>query len=148
MIRCVALEMNRNLIALFMILTFFLVQPVFAQKAEHPIDKRLNECIAKDYTTAGMSNCTYETKKEWDTEMNKYYKLLLEVLREEEKELLRQAQKAWLKFRDAEFEVIKTIYPTDATVFSNIRSADSMAIVKDRALQLKAHYEMIREYRV
>ena len=72
----------------------------------------------------------------------------MEVLREEEKELLRQAQKAWLKFRDAEFEVIKTIYPTDATVFSNIRSADSMAIVKDRALQLKAHYEMIREYRV
>ena len=137
------------MIAIITISTFFLTQFVLAQDVlEHPIDKKLTECIAKDYSTAGMSNCTYEAQDNWDTEMNKYYKLLLEVLREEEKELLRQAQKAWLKFRDAEFEVIKTIYPTDATVFSNIRSADSMAIVKDRALQLKAHYEMIREYRV
>jgi len=136
--------MDKNLIAIITVLTFFPAQLAFTQDVtEHPIDKKLDKCIEKNMTTTGMSNCTYEAEKEWDVEMNKYYKLLMGILSKEEKKLLRQAQKAWLKFREAEFEIIKTIYPTDATVFSNIRSADAMAIVKDRTLQLKAYYDEI-----
>ncbi len=141
--------MNKNFLVSLMVLIFILVQPTFAQETvENPIDKKLNECIAKDWTTAGMSNCTYEAQDRWDTEMNKYYKLLLGILGKEERELLRQAQRVWLKFRDAELAVIKTIYPEQGTSFSNMRSADCMSIVKDRALQLKVYYELIKEHSV
>jgi uncharacterized protein YecT (DUF1311 family) len=122
---------------------FISISYTFAQD-KHPIDKFEQECIEKNPTTAGMSNCTYEAEKKWDAEMNKYYKLLMEILDEDGKKKLKESQLAWIKFRDAEFEVIKNIYPEDASIFINIRSADAMGVVKERALQLKRYYEILK----
>jgi len=77
--------------------------------------------------------------------MNKYYKLLMAALVDKgEKDKLQESQRAWIKFRDAEFEIINILYPQDYTLYINIRAADKMSIVKERALQLK-HYVEIQE---
>jgi uncharacterized protein YecT (DUF1311 family) len=66
------------------------------------------------------------------------------VLDKDEKDKLRESQRAWIKFRDAEFEIINILYPQDATMYINIRAADKLSIVKERALELK-HYVEIQE---
>lgn len=126
------------------VLEFASVLPLFTQD-KHSIDKLEEECINKDSTTAGMANCTYEAQKQWDAEMNRYYKLLMAALDKNGQDKLRESQRAWIKFRDAEFESIENMYPRDATVFINIRAADKMSIVKERALQLKSYYEVLKE---
>jgi len=121
------------------------VLPLFAQQVEHPIDKRLSECIKKNSTTAGMNSCTDEACKQWDAELNKYYKLLMGVLSKEQKQQLKDSQLVWLKYRDLE-----TKFRTDAllnrqgTIYSNLAAAEVMDIVKKRALELKSLYDTLR----
>ena len=131
---------KKQLTVALMIMVAIPVLPLFAQD-RYPIDKLEEECINKNLTTAGMVNCTYEAQKQWDAELNKYYKLLMGLLHKNGQDKLRESQRAWIKFRDAEFESIENMYPQDATININIRAADKMSIVKERALQLKGYYE-------
>lgn len=121
------------------------VSPIFAQD-EYPIDEFEKECIKKDSTTAGMANCTYEAQKKWDSELNKYYKMLLSLLDNKDRNQLRESQRIWLDFRNAEFKTIKSFYEKmEGTMFISMRSANYLSIVKERALQLKEYYELLKE---
>lgn len=125
----------------FILLLIFITNIAFAQ--EHPIDEFEQQCMEKDYSTAGMVNCTYAARQKWDEDLNKYYKLLQKKLNPEQKIKLRDAQRAWIKFRDAEFENINSFYgELDGTMWFNISATDRMVIVKQRALDLKVYYNM------
>jgi uncharacterized protein YecT (DUF1311 family) len=97
--------------------------------------------VTKDWTTAGMNNATYQAMKMWEEEMNKYYNLLMDILDDDRKELLRVSQDNWIAFKDSEFKVIGTIYPSMGTMWSNIRTSDMRGLIKERALTLKFYYE-------
>jgi len=57
---------------------------------------------ANAQTTAEMRDCAGREYKKADDELNKVYKQLMSKLNDEgQKEALKQAQQAWLKFRDA-----------------------------------------------
>jgi len=137
--------MNKKQLIIACAIVIVSVPPLSAQPSEHPIDKRLGECIKKDSTTAGMNNCADEACKQWDTELNKYYKLLMGVLSKEQKQQLKDSQIAWLKYRDLE-----TKFRTDAllsrqgTIYSNLAAAEAMDIVKQRALELKSLYDTLK----
>ena len=111
---------------------------------EHPIDKKLRESIDKDWTTVGMNDSMAVACEEWDVELNRYYNLLMGILSEEEKKELREAQRAWLKYRDLKTEFrMNVFYNTNGTLYSNLAMAEKKAIVKERALDLRGLYRAL-----
>lgn len=113
------------------------------QTAKHPIDVRVEQCLAIDsnQTTIGMITCIQTAMAEWDAEMNKFYKLLLETLKTDGQEKLRTAQREWLDYREKESEFINTMYGNKEGTMWKIIAADSQNnIVRQRAIELKSYY--------
>ena len=111
---------------------------------KHPIDIRLENChsIDSNQTTYGMMNCEAVARDEWDKEMNKYYKLLMDTLPTEEKTKLKTAQIAWLSYREKEREFSSTMYYNMlGTMYRVTAAGRSCDIVRQRALELKAYYD-------
>ncbi len=67
---------------------------IYAQdKLQEPgIDNQLQQCLdsSKNSTTAGMIDCTIRARDAWDNELNRYYKLLMQILSDDEKAKLKQ----------------------------------------------------------
>ena len=128
--------------ALFLALTI----SVLAQNrtAVNLIDKRLNRCLDSTHsTTASMIECSAQAYKEWDVELNKYYKLLMATPDSETKTKLKTAQIAWLAYRDYEFILVDRFYTNDGTMWGPIRINKKMEIVRQRALDLKEYYDVL-----
>ena len=64
-----------------------------------PIDQQLQQCLDKESSTAGMSQCYGSANKAWDKEMNMQYNQAMKKLTGEPKDKLRAAQRAWLADR-------------------------------------------------
>jgi len=113
---------------------------------KHPIDIKVEDCVANpsNQTTIGMINCVQTAMEEWDAELNKYYKLLMNTLDTDEQDKLRDAQRQWLVFRDKEFEFIGTRYgKMEGTMFNIIEADSRNNIVRQRALELKSYYDIL-----
>ena len=128
---------------------FLLLLPtlVSAQEAQkHPIDKALEVCTDKDPSTAGMVRCTEAAYKKWDQELNKNYRTLMARLKPAGKQLLKSAQLSWITYRDNEFKLIDSIYDgIQGTMYIPMRIDEKMQIVKQRALALASHLDMLDE---
>jgi uncharacterized protein YecT (DUF1311 family) len=130
---------------LFILFTNF----TFGQESEtekHPIDIKVEECLAiqSNQSTIGMIDCIQTAMEEWDAELNKYYKLLMNNLDNNEQDKLRDAQRQWLVFRDKEFEFIGIRYgKMEGTMFNIIEADSRNNIVRQRALELKSYYDIL-----
>jgi uncharacterized protein YecT (DUF1311 family) len=92
-------------------------------------------------TQIEMNKSAYEDFKNADAELNRYYKKIIDVLDVNEKQLMVQAQKDWLKFRDShcnfEIEQYKggsispLIFSTCLTERTNARIEDFKTILED-----------------
>lgn len=114
------------------------------------IDISLNDCLAtgENQTTYGMIQCIDTAYAAWDMELNKYYKLLMSVLNEEEKEKLKTAQKAWIIMRDADIAFIGLYSENlEGSMYRVSANYHTMEIVRLRALQLQSFYTEISELR-
>lgn len=81
-------------------LTFFTL-PAAAQE-NIGLSKAFSRCMdSAGGTTAGMVDCISEEAKQQDARLNKAYKALMAELSPERKKQLQEAQRAWIKFRDA-----------------------------------------------
>lgn len=131
----------------FLLLSLFLPIIVSAQETpKHPIDKALDICIEKDPSTAGMVSCTDRAYKKWDQELNKNYRTLMSKLKPAGKSLLKSGQLTWIRYRDNEFKLIDSIYDDiQGTMYIPMRVAEKMEIVKQRALALGSHVDMLGE---
>ena len=96
----------------FIILCFLMTTNAPAQNQQTP------DPCDNAQSTVDMGNCAGKEYKEADEELNRVYKKLMASLEDREYEaLLRTAQQAWLKYRDAhcDFEAFEnrggTIYP-------------------------------------
>lgn len=134
----------RNVTFAIFIIMFFAAASCRAQE-EHPIDKYLEDEIAKDWTTEGINTATSEAMEKWEAEMNKYYnKLLASSLSNDSKEMLKSAQAEWAKYRDLEFKNIDNIVgQLHGAVYATKAIANKNGIVKARALKLKEYYELL-----
>ena len=113
---------------------------------KHPIDLKTEQCFSIDsnQSTFGMINCIRTAMEEWDTELNKYYNLLMETLTTDEQEKLRASQRQWLVYRDKEFEFIGTMHGNMEGTMWQIVAADSRNnIVRQRALELTSYYNTL-----
>lgn len=114
-------------------------------KEKNPIDIRLEKCMSIDsnMSTAGMNNCVNIATDEWDKEMNKYYKLLMDSLNVDEKSKLKEAQRQWLIYRDKELIFSYEMYGNkDGTMWTNVSTGRHLDIIKQRAIELKVYYEL------
>ncbi len=71
----------------------------------YTINQKMNLQLDYDYSTYGMISSTVEATQAYDKLLNKYYKMLLNSVDEEGKNILKQAQRNWLAYRDAELQL-------------------------------------------
>ena len=110
-----------------------------------PIDRKLEDCIDRDPSTAGMVECTEAAFAAWDKELNAAYQALAKLLGPEQKGALKTAQRQWLAWRDAEFAMLDAIYATrEGTMYLPMAAGDRMEIVKARAVELRSYESLLR----
>jgi uncharacterized protein YecT (DUF1311 family) len=112
-----------------------------AMAEDDPIDVQLGACLASPdgMSTQGMVECIGAAYEAWDKALNDAYRSLIASLSPEEAELLRAAQREWIKFRDAEASFLGSLLTSDRGTMMRITVNEMMAnLVKDRALQLRA----------
>lgn len=133
-----------------LILSFVLISAVASAEEEpkkaHPIDKTLEICLQENFTTAGMVECIGQAYEMWDRELNRAYNALNSQLDAEGKASLKKAQLAWLKYRDAEFKLLDSIYSKlQGTAYIPARASSRLNIVRARALELNQHLELLQQ---
>jgi uncharacterized protein YecT (DUF1311 family) len=114
----------------------------FGEQRKHPIDKWVDACVEKDYSTVGMMNCGEQAVQKWDAELNRVYQALKKQLNADGKKALKTAQKAWLKYRDKEFKTIGAVYGSrQGTMWLPVLAFARADVVKNRVLQLKEYLD-------
>ena len=109
---------------------------------KHPIETRLDACIAKDGSTMGMNLCLDKARVEWDKEMNRAYNGLMKKLPAKSQTALKTSQKAWLAHRDLEIKNIQNVYTyiyeknDGGTMYAITANDAQTTLIKARALQL------------
>ena len=133
---------------LLVFILFILPVKGFSEEKEkkHPIDVWLESCIEKNWTTAGMRMCTSQALDKWDKELNMVYKELMKKLSPEEKELLKQSQLQWIKFRDAEFKFLDNLYLGTGTIIPVMIMGDKLDIVSERVKILEKYLNYINDW--
>jgi len=118
-------------------------QPSLDNEA-HPIEKWTEACLEKDRSTAGMVSCSDKAYKKWDQELNRIYKTLRRKLshNSKAKKALRNAQRAWLKYQNAEMKTIEVIYGSlQGTMWIPVAGFAKVEIIKKRTLILKGYLD-------
>jgi len=112
--------------------------------AKHPIDVWLEQCTAKDESTAGQIACLTTAFEKWDAELNRVYQELMKKLPEAARPALKSAQLAWLKHRDEEFKLLAALYDSlDGTMYGLMKAADRVDFVRKRALELSSYISVL-----
>lgn len=129
------------------ILLLLLPATVCAQDSpRHPIDKALAACTEKEPHTAGMVKCNEDAHKKWNQELNKNYQTLMRRLKPAGKQLLKSSQLSWITYRNNEFSLIDDVYDElQGTMYIPMRYEEKMQIVRQRALALSAHLDILNE---
>lgn len=115
------------------------------QKAdEHPIDREISELIRTNPSTFGQRDAFSRGIELWDAELNRQYKILSAMLDDSGRQKLRDAQRAWLAFRDAEFRRTDSLYSgKDGSMFIPMSVAARLELIKARALELADSIEIL-----
>ncbi len=118
----------------------------YGQETIHPIDKALGVCTEKDPSTAGMVRCIDIAYRDWDKELNRNYQTLMSKFKPADKQTLKAAQLEWLKYRDADFKLIDSIYDKlQGTMYIPMRLDQKMQFIKHRAEALAGNLDLLAE---
>ncbi len=125
-------------------------QNVFSQANKyqdtHPIDKKYAECLAswEGRSTAGKRSCSFEARKSWESEMNKYLLLLKSKLSKEQQIKLNASQKNWKLYKEEEFKLAGSIYgEMDEESWLEVLSERNTNLVRERTMDLIDYYNDI-----
>lgn len=73
------------------------------------VEQMVRDMLESDYSTAGMHKANEVTELEYDKLLNKYYKILYNSLDVEGKKALKQSQLNWIKLRDSDQSLIRSM---------------------------------------
>ena len=121
--------------------------PAMAQETrrEDKIDITYRECLMKDTSVATRANCGFEAYKSWEHEMNiAYNRLLKELKKDKNKTALKQAQAAWIAYKNAEFASYDIMLNLPGGKWQGIRQDYRIEVVRERALQLRSYLETLK----
>ena len=104
---------------------------------EHPTDSWLKGCMETDPSTQGTNACLGQALVRWDSEMNRAYQELNGRLDAERRSTLREAQRAWVVFRDRELAWLGDFYGRlEGSMYGSMLAADRVEVTRKRALEL------------
>lgn len=116
------------------------------------IERLARERSALDYSTSDMNITTYQMIDAYDKLLNKYYKRLLDLLKAEDKDVLIQAQRAWLSYREKESKLRGTLkkeeYSGGGTIQSILANNDQLDFLKERVIDLFYYYSNTVNWRL
>ncbi len=111
------------------------------------VEKTLEKLLDADPSTHGTNYGLSIAMQGYDFLLNKYYKLLLSSLNKNDQIVLKNAQKAWLNFRDEEAKLISLLrdgkYSGGGTMQSTIELSLLLSLYKERVIELFYHYDEI-----
>ncbi len=131
-------------ILLFTLLLFTIA--VQAQERIHPIDAALDSCmnVAANQTTFGTIQCLMEAHDAWDAELNVVYKTLKNKLDDNEQQALVEAQRQWIRFRDAELEFSGRLHANmQGTMYRMMHANRVTEMTKQRMLDLQSYLDTL-----
>ena len=113
---------------------------------------RIEQIVAKridiDYSTAGMDRAVSDLTNEYDVLLNKYYKKLLALMNGTDKNVLVNAQRAWIKYRDTEGEFISTVskdeYSGGGTIQTLVVTGNYSELVIKRTCEIFNYYNKVK----
>lgn len=127
---------------LFIVIAFGLVVSYAAggkTEIENSIETKEEACYGGDYSTLKMSECMSGSFEEWDKELNKNYQLIMSQLDDKGKKKLKDSQRKWIAYRDAELDFV-SYYHDDFKQEGTMRPISYISakidITKKRALEL------------
>ncbi|MCA1178796.1 MULTISPECIES: lysozyme inhibitor LprI family protein [unclassified Pantoea] len=110
-----------------------------AMAQTHPLDQLLQQCLDKESSTLGMSQCYSSANKGWDKEMNLQYNQVMKKLTGEPKDKLRAAQRAWLAYRDSWMEASRSYFLSSQGSMAALSvGAQGVSLVRNQALMLQS----------
>ncbi len=108
------------------------------------IERELRGNLKNTISDLDMREAYYTLAQQYDSLMNKYYKRLKSVLKDEDKKVLVSAQKAWLSFRDLESNLTETIsdekYSGGGTLQKVVEATEYLALLRTRTINIFDHY--------
>lgn len=105
----------------------------------HPLDQQLQQCLNKESSTAGMSQCYSTANKSWDKEMNAQYNQAMKKLTGDAKDKLRTAQRAWLVYRDSWMDASRSYFLSSQGSMAALSvGAQGVNLVRNQALMLQS----------
>ena len=120
--------------------------PSPASGKEHPIDSWLKDCMPKDPSTQGTNACLGQALGRWDNEMNRVYQELNGRLDSERRNTLREAQRAWVAFRDKELAWLGEFYGRlEGSMYGSMLAADRVEVTRKRALELDSLLDVLEQ---
>ncbi len=134
-----------------LLLSFLLIpcSVAFAQTDDtkpDPIDTIVKKMMDKDPSTPGMQDAIQHGTDLWDAQMNIVYGQLMKKLPANERTDLQKSQRAWLAYRDAQTELVGTIYAhAEGTEFRSTSANELLNLVKTRTLLLRAYLVILEE---
>jgi uncharacterized protein YecT (DUF1311 family) len=128
---------------LFLLLLCVFQSPAQTKKQDQ-IDDEYEQCLRKDSSYTGISNCSFQAFGKWNKEMTKTYNKLISKLKtEKNKAAMKQSQKAWLAYKDAEFNSYNYMFNQPGNKWDILRQQGRIEIVRERTLQLRDYLESI-----
>ena len=131
--------------ALFLVL-LLAASPALAAPQGDSTATALQRCLDRpdNASTAGQVDCETEAAHGYDRRLNTAYAALIRALPPKAAQQLRQSQRAWLAFRDAERVASGAIFATrQGTMFVPMQASASVNVIRDRALQLESYRRII-----
>lgn len=96
------------------------------------LQARIDECMQKDSSTAGMVGCIKAEFAVQDKILNENYKKAMSVLNDENKKILKDIQRKWVAYKEAKC----AFYPPQGTIYLIIAADCYLQMTKERATEL------------
>lgn len=114
------------------------------QENLYSIDITEQKCISKVDSTDLINKCSLIAIDAWYEEINKYLILLKSLTTSENYLNIQKSQQEWEKYRDAEFLAINSIIEKQGTMYQNTIIGFKKEIIKNRAIELKRLYDILK----
>jgi uncharacterized protein YecT (DUF1311 family) len=122
-----------------------------APDVSYPLDEFLDQCLDQPNrgSTAGQVECTNQAAERWDEEMNQDYQVFAHRLTPKGQTLLQNAQRSWLRYRDADQALIDAVYETTkGTMYAPMQAYSRLRLVRERSLLLKSYFTVSTNLKV
>ncbi len=115
-----------------------------------PVDKtdsELRRCLDApgNASTAAQVECEVVARDAYDRRMNAAYASILRILHQDAAERLREAQRAWIRFRDTNDQANAALFATrQGTMYVAMQAAGQTAVIRDRAIALETQLRVLK----